>query len=167
MTPVINTRDANSCTYQNHQTVAVSAPSPPDSTIEKKLSGGTSAYDGNNAVIVSYNSDGSAGAVWALSKRSGEPDIWEQSSILQTSDSDQLGWSVSIKGDTFVVGAPGFEGSDIPLVTSWYWAGRGKAMVMTRDESSGEWREEGVLLPSVADDNSDFGSTVDIAGEFV
>ena len=46
----------------------------------------------------------------------------------------------------------------------WYWAGKGKAIVMSQQE--GEWIEEAVLLPNDEfdiDDNSAFGSTVDVS----
>ena len=81
-------------------------------------------------------------------------------------EEDQLGWSVAIQPSTFVVGAPGYKGNEIPLSFGSYWAGRGRAVVMGKNVESngdGEWVEEGVLEPSVADDNADFGNTVDIA----
>mmetsp|Transcript_14204 Transcript_14204/g.30860 ORF Transcript_14204/g.30860 Transcript_14204/m.30860 type:complete len:565 (+) Transcript_14204:84-1778(+) len=158
--PVVD--DRGSCTYQKRQTVLVNAPVPTgNATVEKKLSGGASAFDGENAVIVSYNGDGTAGAVWALSK-GGDDNDWEQTAMVQTDEEDQLGWGISIKGDTFVVGAPGHEGKDIPLIEGWYWAGTGRAVVMAKNDDGG-WDQQAILSPEVADDNAAFGSTVDIA----
>ena len=178
-----------SCEYKKSETVVVSAPSyenvPSNSNntnvtvvVEKKLSGGASAFDGNNAVIVSYNRNGTAGAVWALSLNDNGTDTsWEQTGVVQTNDEDQLGWDVAIKGDTFVVGAPGHEGKDIPLIDGWYWAGRGVAIVMAKkvvgedyqdvdnSSSASSWYQEAILSPEVADDNAAFGTSVDIAGE--
>ena len=88
----------NTCTFQKVQTVKVTAPVPiGNNTIQKKLSGGTSSYDTNNALIVSYNADGTAGAVWTITKEGDNANSWDQTGILQTNDEDQLGWSVSIK----------------------------------------------------------------------
>jgi len=178
-----------SCEYKKSQTVGVSAPSyenvPSNNTnvtvvVEKKLSGGASAFDGNNAVVVSYNGNGTAGAVWALSRNDdddGTDTSWEQTGVIQTNDEDQLGWDVAIKGDTFVVGAPGHKGRDIPLIDGWYWAGRGVAIVMAKKvvgedyqdvdniSSGSSWYQEAILSPEVADDNAAFGTSVDIAGE--
>ena len=86
--------------------------------------------------------------------------------MVQTNDPDQLGWDVSIKGETFVIGAPGHpEGREYPLIYGWYWAGRGRAMVMSRGEGGGGWSQQAMLSPGDADDNAAFGNTVDVAGE--
>jgi len=166
--PVVD--DRGLCTFQKVQTVSVDAPVPTGNStvVEKKLSGGASAFDGDNAVIVSYNADGLAGAVWALSKISSSDGNdnrgWEQTAVVQTDDEDQLGWGVSIKGDIFAVGAPGHNGTDIPLIQGWYWAGVGRAVIMAKNEDgSNGWYEQAVLEPGVADDNAAFGSTLDIA----
>ena len=157
----------NTCTFQKVQTVKVTAPVPiGNNTIQKKLSGGTSSYDTNNALIVSYNSDGTAGAVWTITKEGDNANSWDQTGILQTNDEDQLGWSVSIKNTMAVVGAPGHNGQEKVQMSppfDWYWAGKGKAIVMSQQD--GEWIEEAVLLPNDEfdiDDNSAFGSTVDV-----
>jgi len=158
----------NTCTFQKVQTVKVTAPVPTgNNTIQKKLSGGTSSYDTNNALIVSYNSDGTAGAVWTITKEGDNANSWDETGILQTTDEDQLGWSVSIKNKMAVVGAPGHNGQEKVQMSppfDWYWAGKGKAIVMSQQD--GEWIEEAVLLPNDEfdiDDNSAFGSTVDVS----
>ncbi len=174
---------ALSCAYIVNQTVFVVAPVLlPDSSnaansviVEKKLSGGNSAFDDKNAVIVSYNSNGTAGAVWVLGYNHNttgsqqQQGMWEQTGILQTDYEDQLGWSVAIKGNTFVVGAPGFQGREVPLTQSdgWYWSGRGNAIVMTKNDDAGagaSWVRQKELIPGVADDTAGFGNSVDIAG---
>lgn len=142
--------------------------------VEKKLSGGNSAFDGDTAIIVSYNSDGTAGAVWVLGYNNNNgtsQESWEQTGILQTEYEDQLGWSVAIKGNsTFVVGAPGYQGMEVPLPSDgWFWSGRGNAIVMTKidndDEDGGAtWVRQDELIPISADDTAGFGNSVDIAG---
>jgi len=158
----------NTCTFQKVQTVKVTAPVPTgNNTIQKKLSGGTSSYDTNNALIVSYNSDGTAGAVWTITKEGDNANSWDETGILQTTDEDQLGWSVSIKNQIAVIGAPGHNGQEKVQMSppfDWYWAGKGKAIVISQQD--GEWIEEAVLLPNDEfdiDDNSAFGSTVDVS----
>ena len=186
------------------------------SSVAKMLAGGASAFDNGTAIIVSYNSLGTEGGVWAItstntsSSNTDSSGAQQQSATtttsLQTLDSDQLGWDVAISSSTYVAGAPGYNGTWIPLIGDWYWAGRGVAYVMTRrnDKENGvvgveattamigeggieweveevtngsgsekeggeeeDWYQEGILIPSVADDNSDFGSSVDIAGKCV
>ena len=161
LTSVLVDKDS-ACSYENRQTVKVSAPVP-TVNVEKKLSGGTSAYDGNNAIVVSYNTDGVAGAVWVLSKRASG---WVQTGRFQSANEDQLGWGVAIKGKTAVVGAPGHKGKYMPTPYGGYWAGRGKAIVLNQNEN-GIWVREAVLMPNVADDNSAFGSTMDIAQNII
>ena len=213
---------SSSCAYIENQTLYVMAPPSITSSnsnsnnnnnnnttnddgvvVEKKLSGGNSAFDGTNAIVVSYNSDGTAGAVWMLGytantstnnstdnqqqqQQQQQQGMWEQTGILQTPYEDQLGWSVSIHGSTIVVGAPGYNGKEVPLLISngWYWSGRGNAIVMTKNEdndnndnndsssssnSSGDvWvRQENELVPGEAEDTAGFGNSVDIAGRFV
>jgi len=171
LSPVVDDR-ASGCAYELIQTVRVSAPATENVT--KMLSGGTSAFDGDSAVIVSYSSDGTAGAVWALGKGGGDDDgrpSWEQTAAFQTSESDQLGWGVALEGSTFVAGAPGQNATDwMGLVKGWHWAGRGKALVMgkrRKDEDTGEgedeWYEEAILIPGEAEDTADFGNSVAIA----
>ena len=183
-TPVIHNNDDNQCIFQLRQTVKVTSPlitGINGTVLQKKLSGGTSSTDGNDSFIVAYNSDGSAGAVWMIGKRNTttvaeqeeeqqEEQVWEQMGILQTTDEDQLGWSVSIKNSMGVIGAPGQDGKEMPTTDGmgWYWAGKGKAIVMTKQQSDNdngeEWVEEAVLLPKTeAAENAAFGSTVDIA----
>ena len=162
---------SSTCTYQKSQTVQVAAPTIPNSN-SSRISGGTSYYDGNTALIVSYNSDGTSGAIWTISKlNAGDPifERYEQTGLLQTPNvPDQLGWSVSIKRTHAVIGAPGEDGKEMVQMVppfDWYWAGRGKAIVMSQQEGGdgGEWMEEQVLLPDNIDDTASFGSTVDIA----
>lgn len=186
---------SSSCAYIENQTVFIMAPSTSTNNengtvvVEKKLSGGNSAYYGDTAIIVSYNSDGTAGAVWVLdynntNNNNGttttttttsqqQQGSWEQTGILQTEYEDQLGWSVAIKGNsTFVVGAPGYQGMEVPLPSDgWFWSGRGNAIVMTKidddDDNGGgatSWVRQDELVPISANDTAGFGNSVDIAG---
>lgn len=72
-------------------------------------------------------------------------------------------------------------GSEVWLIDSSHWAGRGLAMVMAKhtnknqedgedgmedmevSSSSSSWYQQDILSPEVADDNCDFGSSVSIA----
>ncbi|KAL3766044.1 hypothetical protein ACHAWU_002759 [Discostella pseudostelligera] len=183
---------SSSCAYITNQTIYIMAPSTSTNNengtvvVEKKLSGGNSAYFGDTAIIVSYNSDGTAGAVWVLdysntNNNNGtttttttsqqQQGSWEQTGILQTEYEDQLGWSVAIKGNsTFVVGAPGYQGMEVPLPSDgWFWSGRGNAIVMTKiddDDNGGgatSWVRQDELVPISANDTAGFGNSVDIA----
>ena len=162
-----------SCDLAEDRAVPVSAPGYDEllaaandanvTAVEKQLSGGASALDGDSAVVVSYNENGTAGAVWALGRTDG---TWEQTAVVQTTAADQLGWGVAVRGDTFVVGAPGATaGREVGLIEGWMWAGRGEAVVVARDGPSSPWRQQAVLSPTVADDTADFGTSVAIAGE--
>jgi len=200
----------HTCRYQKSSIVVVSAPSYDTllsssngnasgnnasnniTKVEKKLSGGASAAQGNDAIVVSYNVNGTEGAVWSLgrdgSSNSGnnndndnennggsnspnnnnpnnnDNNEWSQTSTLQTIHPDQLGWDVSLSGRTFVVGAPGSRGKEIYLNKyGWYWAGRGVAIVMNKNGNNGKWRRVDTLIPGVAEENADFGTSVGVA----
>lgn len=78
-----------SCDLAEDRAVPVSAPGYDEllaaandanvTAVEKQLSGGASALDGDSAVVVSYNEDGTAGAVWALGRTDG---TWEQTAVV-------------------------------------------------------------------------------------
>lgn len=104
--------------------------------------------------------------MWIISKKNG---IWEQTKVIQTSETERFGWSPSIKGNTIVVGAPGYGGSTVfDNQLNTYWEGRGRAIVMKRD-NNGAWNEQAILSPEVTSSNGNagFGISVGIAGELL
>mmetsp|Transcript_24030 Transcript_24030/g.43233 ORF Transcript_24030/g.43233 Transcript_24030/m.43233 type:complete len:897 (-) Transcript_24030:254-2944(-) len=158
MEPVVVDR---SCEYKKRQDVFVSV--APNFS-EQQMYGGSSDFDGDTAVVVSYDLDFSAfgaGAVWILGMN--EDGIWEQTSALQTSVSEQFGWGCSISGDTIVISAPGSGGQiSIDSMLNTFWFGRGRAVVMAKD-NIGSWYQQASLSPEVADWNAGFGISVDIS----
>jgi hypothetical protein len=149
-----------SCEYVKSDTVYASVTS---NGVDNRMVGGISDFDGGNAVIVSHGDDG-IGAVWALSKNTFNGS-WEQTAF-QTDEGDHFGWDVALRGDTIVVGAPAYDGSDnydwIDYFYTWT-SGRGAVFVMTRGGASGSWTRTATLLPSVADDDAGFGASVAIS----
>mmetsp|Transcript_11658 Transcript_11658/g.24993 ORF Transcript_11658/g.24993 Transcript_11658/m.24993 type:complete len:894 (-) Transcript_11658:370-3051(-) len=150
-----------SCEYRKRQDVFVSvAPNFSD----QQMYGGSSDFDGDTAVVVSYDQDFSfigAGAVWILGMNEGG--IWKQTAVLQTSVTEQFGWGSSISGDTIVIGAPGSGGQlSIDSVLNTFWLGRGRAVVMAKN-NIGSWYQQASLSPEVADWNAGFGISVDIS----
>jgi len=156
-TPVIVDR---SCEYRKSQTVFVSA-SP--NFVNQQMFGGESDFDGDTAIVVNYDSGMSylgAGAVWILERKNG---IWAQADAFQSLDQEQFGWGIVVKGDSIVVGAPGYDGMmNIDANLNMYWFGRGRAMVGRRDDS-GSWYQEAILSPNDLEWNAGFGNVLDIA----
>ncbi len=87
---------------------------------------------------------------------------WSEQAILRASDAqayDYLGHSVSISGDTAIVGAHGEDGgAGDPLVDS------GAVYVFTRDEG-GSWSEQAILRATDARSGDNLGGSVSISGE--
>ena len=123
------------------------------------------AVDGDTAVVGAYGDDSSKGAAYVLVRQSGE---WSQVAKLTASDgqgSDQFGRSVSVDGDTVVVGAHKDDASD--TVTN-----SGSAYVFTKpddgwndDEYDGT--ETAKLTASDGAANDEFGFSVAVDGDTV
>mmetsp|Transcript_34729 Transcript_34729/g.63791 ORF Transcript_34729/g.63791 Transcript_34729/m.63791 type:complete len:515 (-) Transcript_34729:1315-2859(-) len=75
-----------SCQWRKSQTVDLDVVT---NRVNNRMWGSASDFDGNNAVIVSHNTNG-IGAVWALSKNVGSG-TWEQAAF-QTENEDHFGW---------------------------------------------------------------------------
>ncbi len=115
------------------------------------------SIDGDTAVVGAYREDRSmltdAGAAYVFVRNGG---VWTQQAKLIASDAaseDWFGWSVSIDGDTVIVGAIGS-----------YYAGRGggggAAYVFVR--SAGVWTQQGKLIHA---DALTLGHSVSVSGD--
>ena len=119
--------------------------------------GGSVAVSGDTAVIGARleNTGGSgAGAAYVFTRTGGS---WTQQAKLMASDaqeSDQFGYSVSVSGDTAVIGARSEDtgGSDA-----------GAAYVFTR--TGGAWVEQAKLMASDAQAGDYFGYSVSVSGD--
>ncbi len=123
--------------------------------------GSSVALDGNTAVV-GAPSDETAAGLFAGSAyvfvRSGS--VWSQQQKLTASDaaaSDDFGISVSLSGDTAVVGAP-FD-------TTAAGSAAGSAYVFVRSGST--WSQNQKLTASDAAANDEFGSSVAVSGATV
>jgi hypothetical protein len=121
---------------------------------------GTSvSVSGDTAVIGARSADPGAdpdaGAAYVFT-RSGS--TWSQQAILSASDKSgwaQFGRSVSVSGDTVVVGAPAANSGGL------FWAGQ--AYVFTRNGST--WSQQAILSASDKSDDAWFGSSVSVSGD--
>ena len=107
--------------------------------------------DGDTAVIGAHRSDSTKGTAYVF-RRSGT--AWSQEATLSASDGaagDALGYSVSVSGDTAVIGAHGGN------------ANQGAAYVFTRSGST--WAEQTKLTRSGGAPNDYFGVSVSVDGE--
>lgn len=127
------------------------------------ITNGTSASANNSAAL--------AGAAYVF-QRSGT--TWAQQAYLKASNieaNDRFGTSVSISGDTIVVGS-GFEDSNQTIITNGATASSdntasasGAAYVYRRTGST--WTEEAYLKAPNADANDQFGNAVAIDGDTI
>jgi FG-GAP repeat protein len=119
--------------------------------------GASVGISGETVVVGALADDGAAGSNQGSAYvfvRSGG--VWSQQQKLEASDAgagDQFGFSVSISGETFVVGAPQDD------------AAQGSAYVFVR--SDGVWSQQQKLEASDAAANDNFGASVGIGGETV
>ena len=98
-----------------------------------------------------------SGAVYVF-VRSGT--TWTEQQILRASNAqanDYFGWSVSVSGDSTIVGAYKEDGATDTL------SGSGAAYVFTR--SAGTWTEQQILRASNAQSDDEFGHSVAIDGD--
>ena len=126
---------------------------------EKDHFGGQVAISGDTAFVSAAQSDdggNNSGSVYVFKYVSGD---WIQQQKLTASDAaahDNFGHSVSISGDTVVVGAPYKDdlGNSV-----------GSAYVFLRVD--GEWVQQGKLVAQDAALMDEFGSSVSISGETI
>jgi hypothetical protein len=109
------------------------------------------------------NSAENAGAAYVFSRSDG---VWSQEAYLKASnaeEADRFGWSVSISGDTLVVGAR-YEDSSASGGEGDNSAGAaGAAYVFSRSE--GVWSQQAYLKASNAEADDYFGTGVAISGD--
>ncbi len=123
--------------------------------------GNAVAVNGDFAIVgAHYNEDNGlyAGKAYTFSRDS-TTGVWVEQQKLQASDAAQyqaFGRSVSISGNTLIVGASGDRENGIAS---------GAAYIFTYDTSTGLWTEQQKLTASDALDRQQFGSAVSIDGD--
>ncbi len=116
------------------------------------------------------NSKGQAGAAYVFTRDASG--TWSQQAYLKASNTDaqdQFGFSISVSGDTVVVGAPGessltsgVDGNQIDNSDP----NAGAAYVFTRD-TSGTWSQQAYLKASRTDAQDQFGFSISVSGDTV
>jgi hypothetical protein len=127
---------------------------------------GSSVSISGDTVVVGARGKGAAGtdhgAVYVFERNHGGADKWGQVTKLTASDAEDQDWfgiSVSISGDTVVVGASGEDGAGTD---------RGAAYVFERNQDGADaWGQVTKLVTSDAEDSEYFGDTVAISGDTV
>jgi len=138
-------------------------PNDPTSPLENKLTASDGAYgddfgstvsiDGDTAVIGAYGDGPWSGSAYVYVRSNG---VWSEQQKLTASDgaaNDYFGMSVSIEGDTAVIGAYGDDDYT------------GSAYVYVR--SNGVWSEQQKLTASDGAEHDEFGISVSIGGDTV
>ena len=129
------------------------------------------SISGDVLVVGAHGEDGGAGnptfnggAAYVFARNEGGADNWGQVKILHASDAyayDYFGWSLSISGDTLVVGAWGEDGG----VTSTK-PESGAAYVFRRNEGGADnWGQVKILRASDNQAGDNFGWSVSISGD--
>ncbi|CAN1551795.1 FG-GAP repeat [Fimbriimonadaceae bacterium] len=121
---------------------------------------GESVSVSGDTAIVGTPSATSSGLSYAgqayVFTRSGS--TWTEQQILSASDKSQdaqFGWSVSVSGDTAIVGAPSANSSGLSYA--------GQAYVFTRSGST--WTQQQILSASDKSEYANFGSSVSVSGD--
>ena len=125
-------------------------------SVSKNIFGSSVSADGNTVVIGAYGEDHYKGSAYVFSNDSG---TWTQMAKLTASDgagSDYFGSSVSIDGNTIVIGA--YRDDD-------NGSNSGSAYVFTND--SGTWTQMAKLTASDGAGSDYFGSSVSIDGNTI
>jgi hypothetical protein len=121
--------------------------------------GASVSISGDTAVIgalAESNAGGPAAGSAYVFVRNGT--TWSKEAKLVASDaagSDQLGWSVSISGDTVLAGSVGWDQAGLSEV--------GAAYIFVRSGSA--WSEQAILVASDAAEGDLFGGAVSLSGE--
>jgi hypothetical protein len=122
--------------------------------------GSSVSVSGDTAVIGAYHDDDDgvfrSGSAYVYT-RSGN--LWSEQAKLPISDKQvnhRIGWSVSVSGDTAIIGAPD---DDLSIQNT----DAGSVYVFTR--SGGVWSEQAKLTASDADQRDYFGYSVSISGD--
>jgi hypothetical protein len=120
------------------------------------------AVDGDLMVVgLRDDENGSdAGAAYVFQRDQGGADTWGQVARITATDCsahDSFGYSVSISGDTVIVGAPNGDGND---------QSSGSAYVFRRDHGgTGAWGQVAKLIAADGEFFDEFGISVSISGD--
>jgi hypothetical protein len=131
------------------------------------------SVDGDTAVVAANTEDAGhfdpaslPGAAYVYSRNQGGTDNWGEVAILRASDAqagDWFAWSVSVDGDTVVVGATGEDGGAGDPVDL-----AGAGYVYSRNEGGADnWGEVAILHASDAQAEDRFGGSVSVDGDTV
>ena len=113
------------------------------------------ALAGETAIVGAFGSDSNTGAAYVFVRQG---TAWTQQAKLVADDGtpdDRFGWSVSISGDTAVVGAP--QASPVPGIAP------GAVYVFVR--AGTEWTQQAKLVPPGPVDQHLFGRSVAVSGD--
>lgn len=136
-----------------------------DSTIGGMHFGQALAASGDTLVIGAPD-EPSGGAVYVFVKRAG---VWSQRALLRASNpraDARFGASVSIEGDTLVVGAPGESSSATGIngdQSSTAAPGAGAVYVFT--DTADVWKQTAYLKPSNTHAGQSFGAALALSGD--
>ncbi|MCB9853071.1 MAG: hypothetical protein H6819_08245 [Phycisphaerales bacterium] len=130
------------------------------------------AVSGDTVVVGAYGVDPTTTGAAFVFVRDGMG-VWNQQAVLTASNPgefDEFGKSVSVSGDTVVVGAPieqsNATGVDGNQVDNSFFLGAGAAYVFVRD-GMGNWSQQAYLKASNTNEQDQFGRSVAISGDTV
>lgn len=112
---------------------------------------------GNTAVVTATHDQSSGDRVGVAYVYSQVAGSWGLVAELRASDEaegDRFGWSVSISGDTVLIGAPRDDD-----------AGENSGSVYVFERNGSSWAESGKLTAGIADPSSDFGTSIVLRGD--
>ncbi|NWH04496.1 CARDB domain-containing protein [Desulfobacter latus] len=129
------------------------------------------SIDGDTVVVGANGDDDNglgSGSAYIFCRDQGGTDAWGQAAKITASDGvwgDYFGWSVSIDGDTVVVGAPGDDNED---QDPYYIDDFGSAYIFYRDQSGTDaWGQAAKITASDGAEDDSFGDSVSIDGDTV
>ncbi|KAL7541173.1 hypothetical protein ACHAWF_006874 [Thalassiosira exigua] len=128
-----------------------------DIEAKSQMWGSTSDFDGDAAVVASYDEEG-VGGVWALSRDASGS--WDHTVFRADDEASQFGWDVAVGGDTIVVGAPAKNRQF--NAASRRFGGFGAAAVFSTSGNGG-WYQGATFMPKDLDTGAAFGVSVDVA----
>lgn len=115
------------------------------------------AVNGDTAIVGAAGADAlgsDSGAAYVFTRSSG---IWTEQAILAASDTtvgDNFGWSVSLSGETAVIGAIGEDATTSNSGAAYVFVGSG-----------GAWAEQAKLAASDGSPGDSFGYSVSVSGD--
>ena len=122
-----------------------------------------------DTMAVGARFSGGAGAVFIYGRNEGGPDQWDRSAKILSADGaegDRFGQSVTLQGDTLVVGAPGDDdvnASTAPGSTAIFASG--SVYVFQRDSGTRQWTQTVKIVASDGVILDNFGYEVSLSGD--